>query len=162
MFTKYSHVSIRQVEKCILNLESDLNEVYSRNTFWFFERVTIIFKLKTNRFLCFFLVKKIEVIILAFFPLRNVTKIFVMQKEPSRGVLRKRCSENMQPIYRRTHMPKCDINKVAKQLYWNHTSAWVFSCKFDSYFQNTFSQEHLWVAASDNVKLILATSFKKI
>ena len=58
MFTKYSHVSIRQVETCILNLESDLNEVYSRNTFWFFERVTIIFKLKTNRFLCFFLVKK--------------------------------------------------------------------------------------------------------
>ena len=26
-------------------------------------------------------------------------------------------------------------------------SAWVFSCKFAAYFQNTFSQEHLWVAA---------------
>ena len=39
------------------------------------------------------------------------------QKEPSRGVLRKRCSENMQQIYRRTRMPKCDFNKVAKQLY---------------------------------------------
>ena len=26
-------------------------------------------------------------------------------------------SENMQQIYRRTHMPKCDFNKVAKQLY---------------------------------------------
>ena len=26
----------------------------------------------------------------------------------------------------------------AKQLYWNHTSAWVFSCKFAAYFQNTF------------------------
>ena len=26
-----------------------------------------------------------------------------------------------------------------KQLYWNHTSAWVFSCKFAIYFQNTFS-----------------------
>ena len=23
----------------------------------------------------------------------------------------------------------------AKQLYWNHTSAWVFSCKFAAYFQ---------------------------
>ena len=34
-----------------------------------------------------------------------------------------------------------------KQLYWNRTSAWVFSCKFAAYFQNTFSQEHLWVAA---------------
>ena len=31
-------------------------------------------------------------------------------------------------------------------LYWNHTSAWVFSCRFAVYFQNTFSyeQEHLW------------------
>ena len=27
----------------------------------------------------------------------------------------KRCSENMQQIYRRTPMPKCDFNKVAKQ-----------------------------------------------
>ena len=25
-------------------------------------------------------------------------------------------------------MPKCDFNKVAKQFYWNLTSAWVFSC----------------------------------
>ena len=36
------------------------------------------------------------------------------QKQPSRGVFRKRCSENMQQIYRRTPMPKCDFNKVAK------------------------------------------------
>ena len=33
-------------------------------------------------------------------------------------------SENMQQIYRRAPMPKCDFNKVEKQLYWNHTSAW--------------------------------------
>ena len=33
------------------------------------------------------------------------------QKQPSRGVLRKRYSENMQQIYRRTSMPKCDFNK---------------------------------------------------
>ena len=78
------------------------------------------------------------------------------QKQLSRSVLRKRCSENMQQIYRRTPMPKCDLRtprpkcdftKVAKQLYWNHTSVWVFSCKF-AYFQNTFPWEHLWVAAS--------------
>ena len=36
--------------------------------------------------------------------------------EPSRGVLRKRCSENMHQIYRRTPMSKCDFNKVAKRL----------------------------------------------
>ena len=33
---------------------------------------------------------------------------------------------------------KKDFNKVALQLYWNHTSAWVFSCKFVAFFQNTF------------------------
>ena len=35
--------------------------------------------------------------------------------QPSRRVLRKRCSGNMLPIYRRITMPKCDFNKVAKQ-----------------------------------------------
>ena len=38
--------------------------------------------------------------------------------------------------------------KVALQVYGNHTSGWVFSCKFTVYFQNTFSLEHLWRAAS--------------
>ena len=59
------------------------------------------------------------------------------QKQPSRGVLRKRCSENIEQIYRRTNMPECDFNKVAKQLSWNRTSAWVFCCKLGAYFQNT-------------------------
>ena len=57
----------------------------------------------------------------------------VKQKQPSRGILRKRCSENRQQIYRRTPTP---------------TSAWVFSSKFAAYFQKTFSQEHLRRAAS--------------
>ena len=30
-----------------------------------------------------------------------------LQNRPSRGVLRKKCSENMQQIYKRTLMPKC-------------------------------------------------------
>ena len=34
----------------------------------------------------------------------------------------------------RTQMTKCDFSKVAWQLYWNHTSAWVFYCKFAAYF----------------------------
>ena len=37
------------------------------------------------------------------------------QMQPSRGVPRKRCSENIQQIYRRTPMPKYDFNKYA----WN-------------------------------------------
>ena len=40
-----------------------------------------------------------------------------VQKQPVRGILRKSYSENMQQIYRRTPMPKCDFNRVAKQLY---------------------------------------------
>ena len=34
--------------------------------------------------------------------------------KPSRGVLSKRYSENMQLIYRIAPMPKCDFNKVSK------------------------------------------------
>ena len=36
----------------------------------------------------------------------------VCQKQPSRGVLKKRCPENMQQIYRRKLKPKCDFKKV--------------------------------------------------
>ena len=34
-------------------------------------------------------------------------------EQPSRGVPKKRCFENMQKIYCRTPMQKCDFNKVA-------------------------------------------------
>ena len=37
------------------------------------------------------------------------------------------------------------------QLYWNHTSAWVISSKFAAFLQNTFSEEHLWRAASGHL-----------
>ena len=37
---------------------------------------------------------------------------FNSQKQPSIGVFIKRCSENIQQIYRRTTMSKCDFNKV--------------------------------------------------
>ena len=39
-------------------------------------------------------------------------KPYPTQKQPFRGIFRKRCSENMQQIYRRTPMPKHDFNKV--------------------------------------------------
>ena len=51
-------------------------------------------------------------------------KTYLYQKQPSRSVPRKTCSENMQQIYRRTPIPKCDFNKVALQRCWNHTSTW--------------------------------------
>ena len=40
---------------------------------------------------------------------------FIFQKQPFRGVLWKRCPEDMPQIYR-TPMPKCDFNKVASFL----------------------------------------------
>ena len=59
-----------------------------------------------------------------------------IQKQSFKGVLMKRCSE----ISSRTPMPKCDFHVDAKQLYSNHTSAWVFACKFAAYFHNCFSR----------------------
>ena len=44
------------------------------------------------------------------------SQIPVGQKQPPRGVLKKRCSDNMQQIFRRKLMPRCDFNKVVKQL----------------------------------------------
>ena len=41
-------------------------------------------------------------------------KPLTIQKQPPRGVLKKKCSENMQQIYRRNPMPECDFNKVAE------------------------------------------------
>ena len=63
----------------------------------------------------------------------------------------------MHQNFRRTLMPKCAFNKVALQLYWNHTLTWVFSCKFAAYFQNTFSSEHLWRAVSGNFTTRIGT-----
>ena len=47
--------------------------------------------------------------------------------------------------------PEAATQRCSLQLYWNHTSTCVFSCKFAAYFQKTFSQEHLWVAAFENL-----------
>ena len=39
-----------------------------------------------------------------------------VQKQSSKGRLKKRYSENIQQVYRKTSMPKCDFNKVTFQL----------------------------------------------
>ena len=61
-----------------------------------------------------------------------------IKKQPCRDVLRKRCFENIQDIYRRTPMSKYNFNKIKKQLHWNHTSAWMLFCNFFVHLQNTF------------------------
>ena len=47
----------------------------------------------------------------------ELASTLIIQNQPSRDVLRKRCYKNMQQIYRRTLMPKWDFNKVAFQLH---------------------------------------------
>ena len=64
----------------------------------------------------------------------------LLHKELSAGVLKKKCFENMPQIYRRTPMPKCDFNKFAKQLCWNHTSAIVPSCNLLQIFRTHFPE----------------------
>ena len=46
---------------------------------------------------------------------QDVFRSIILQKQPSGGFLRKRSSENMQQIYRRTLMLKFNFNKVASQ-----------------------------------------------
>ena len=46
-----------------------------------------------------------------------MAKFEVKKYADTRGVLSKGCSENMQQIYRRARMPKCDFNKVVLLLY---------------------------------------------
>ena len=66
-------------------------------------------------------------------------KIMLFKSSPRRsGVLRKRCSENMQKIYKRTPMPNCNFNQVAKRLYLNHTLAWVFPVNLLHIFRTPF------------------------
>ena len=59
--------------------------------------------------------QKMKFSLIIFFGNPKALVSFYNQKQTSRGVLRKKFSENMQEIYKRTPMPKCDFNKVAKQ-----------------------------------------------
>ena len=43
----------------------------------------------------------------------------IFRTRPTEVFLKKSCPKNMQQIYRRTPLPKCDFNKVALQLYCN-------------------------------------------
>ena len=103
-------------------------------------------------------------------------KNIYLQKQPSRGVLKKKCSENMQQIYRRTPMPKCDFSKVAEITRWHgcspvnlqyffrtslprNSSVWlllhlvvIYSChSFSFLFQEAFSSR-----TSKTLKLVFS------
>ena len=50
-------------------------------------------------------------------------------------------------------MQKCNLNKVALQLYLSQTFPLIFSCKFTAYFQSTYITKHL----ETKIKLIRVT-----
>ena len=79
------------------------------------------------------------------------------QKQPSSGVLRKRCSENMQQIYSRTPMSKCDFNKVAcnfiEVTFWHGCS----SVNFPQIFRTPFPKN-----ASGRLLLLYSHTAKSI
>ena len=62
---------------------------------------------------------------------------FEIQKQPSRGVLKKRYSEICRK-FTGEHSCQGMISIKLLQLYWNQTSTCVFSYKFAAYFQNIF------------------------
>ena len=67
--------------------------------------------------------------------IKSVVKHFrsVLQRGSYGGVLRAPANS---PVW------ECDFNEAVRQLNWNHTSAWVFSCGFATYFP-----EHLFIRA---------------
>ena len=67
---------------------------------------------------------------------------FENEKLPSRGVLRKRCYENVQQIYKRTPMPKYDFLSFTKQLYMKKTMLMKKTVIFQK-FHKSCSVTHL-------------------
>ena len=76
--------------------------LYPKSEVWKFCKILFYFKFRLNKWQT----KKMKIIIKK----RDCSQY--QQKQPSRGVIRKRYSENMQQIDRRTPMPKCHFNKV--------------------------------------------------
>ena len=80
---------------------------------------------------------------MSFYGLKSLKKLFktfpYKSSHPEvflgKGVL-KICSKVTRENSRRSVVSICDIKKVAKQLYCNHSLTWVHSSKFAAYFQN--------------------------
>ena len=70
----------------------------------------------------------------------GLDSLALSKKQPYKGVLKKRCSKNVQQIYKTTPTPKGDFKKVAKQLYRNDTSTWMFSLNLLYIFRTLFSK----------------------
>ena len=82
-----------------------------------------------------------------------------IQKQPSRGFLRKRCSENMQQICRRTPIPKCDFNKVEIALWYGFSSVHLLYIFRTPFPKNTSRRLFLRIDRSSPFNLGLALFF---
>ena len=74
---------------------------------------------------------------------------------------------NIYQIYKRTTMSKCGFNKVARQLYWNHTSAGCSPVNLLHIFKTLFPKNTsggllLWIAYLNTFKGTLVQSWKFI
>ena len=90
----------------------------------------------------------------------NILKI---QKQPSRGVVRKRCSENMQQVYRRTPMPKCDFNSNFVEITLGHGCSLQICCIFfEQFFLETPLSNCFWNAKQINHIQRFSCSHQKV
>ena len=93
--------------------------------------------------------------------------LIFFQKLPSRDVLMKRCSENMEKIYRRTSIPKCDFNKVALLCNFIEIALWyvcspvnllhIFRIPFP---KNTFGRLLLFFRVQNHCILTFSTDYR--
>ena len=66
------------------------------------------------------------------------------QKQSSRGVLRKRCSKNMQQIYRRTAMQKCDLGMKVQSNFSMGVLLWICCIFSEHLFLRTPLDGYFW------------------
>ena len=74
------------------------------------------------------------------FPEEVVSKLTKIRKQRPRGVLRKKCFENMQQIYRRTPIPMCLFEIMLRY--------WRSPVNLLHIFRTPFTKNTFWVAAS--------------
>ena len=134
VFAKRSFVSWRQIRKL---------EISSKLLFVFRPR-NLKFKVVLKRRFVFWL-QTTKIKLIYFF-----TELLIILKQTKLSAnLSQKIFENTKKEFSFVSLVFRSLTQDAKQLYWNNTSAWMFSCKFAAYFQNTFSWEHLWVDASN-------------
>ena len=90
----------------ILGFDGKCPAVHRKANFWRF-----LVKNRKKSAVKHFIEKPVWLNFVNLSPLSKI--VTIRQKQPFRGNFRKRCSENMQQIYRKTPTPKCDFNKVA-------------------------------------------------